>query len=399
MTVLLTGVGLLGSVLGLRATIAHFAGWELGLVMSGYFTGFIVGSFLCPVLVRRVGPIRTFAALAAIAASAALAHALSINPWSWLALRIVTGTAMVGLYLVTESWLNAALPRAYRVQIFGLYVMLTLTAMAAGQLLFMVVPPTGSALFLVAGMLIAIGLVPVTATRLHQPEAVSAPQLPPWRLLRRAPFAITATFLSGLVTGAFWGLGAAFATRVGLKPSGVGAFVACAISGGVLAQWPLGRLSNRLGRRPVLIGAAAAGAVFALLLAAAVRGPEWMLLGCAFAFGAMALCLYALAVAHMNDLLEPTEVLSATRGLLLSTGVGSALGPLIAGSLFDVLGTRGLPYYFSMVLGALALFGILRSFQRAAPAPSEQGEFVPLVRTSRVALEVASEQRDERTPV
>ena len=394
-TILLTGMGLLGSLLGMRATLAHFPGWELGLVMSGYFAGFIVGSFLCPVLIRRVGPIRTFAALAAVAASAALAHGLAVNPWSWLALRLITGTAMVGLYIVTESWLNASLPRHYRVQIFSFYAMLTLAAIGAGQFLFFALPPTGTTLFMVAGMLIVVGLIPVTATRLDQPAAVNAPHLPPLRLLKRAPFAVAATFLSGLASGAFWGLGAAFATRLGFSPGNVGAFVACAVTGGILAQWPLGRLSDRIGRRPVLIGAAAVGAAFALLLAATVRGPEWLILVFAFGFGSMALCLYALSVAHMNDLLEPHEVLSATQGLLLVTGVGSALGPLIAGTMFDVAGTRGLPWYLAAVLGVLALFGIVRSFQRRVPRPAEQSEFVAMVRTSQVGLVMAKTPREE----
>lgn len=389
-TLLVTGMGLLGSLLGVRATLAHFPGWELGLVMSGYFAGFVIGCFLCPVLIRRVGPIRTFAALAAIVASAALAYALAINPWSWLALRLITGTAMVGLYMVTESWLNATVPRGYRMQIFSFYVMLTLVAMAAGQLLFLAAPATGPTLFLIAGMLIVFGLVPVTATRLEQPALVSAPNLPPWRLVRRVPFAVVATFLSGLATGAFWGLGAAFATRIGLDPHDVGAFVICVIAGGVLAQWPLGRLSDRVGRRRVLICAAAVGTIFSLLLAAAVtHGTEWMLLIFAFGFGATALSLYALAVAHVNDLLEPYEVLAATQGLLLITGVGSACGPLIAGILLDVCGARGLPYCLAGALTVLTLFGILRSFQRAVPTPAEQGEFVPMVRTSQVGLEMA----------
>lgn len=390
-TILVTGMGLLSSVLGLRATLAHFPGWQLGLVMSGYFAGFVIGSFICPMLIRSVGHIRTFAGLAAILASAALAHALAINPWSWLALRLLSGIAMVGLYMVTESWLNATLPREQRVPVFGLYVMLTLVAMAAGQLPFLAVPVTGSTLFLFAGMLIVFGLVPVTITRLDQPGAVSMPNLPPWRLVRRAPFAMIATFLAGLVTGAFWGMGAAFATRIGLSPVGVGAFVAAVIGGGVIAQLPLGRLSNRMGRRPVLIGAALSGAVFALLMSMSIHGPVWLLLLFAFGFGAASLCLYALAVAHMNDLLDPEEVLAATQGLLLASGGGAALGPLIAGIMFDVVGARGLPYYQAAVLVLLAVIGILRSFQKVAPSLDEQGGFVPLFITSQGGLEVAEE--------
>lgn len=398
-TILITGMGLLGTLLGVRATMAHYPGWQLGLVMSAYFIGFVLGSFLCPLLIRRVGSIRAFATLAAIVASVTLAHALSINPWWWLALRLIAGTAMVGLYMVTESWLNASLPPMYRSRVFGFYVMLTLVAMAAGQLLLLAAPATGSTLFLIAGMLVILGLVPVTAMRLDQPELASAPHISPWRLMRRAPFALTAAFLSGLATGAFWGLGAAYAARIGLPPSEVGAFVASVIAGGVLAQLPLGRLSDRFGRRPVLIGAATAGAVFALLLAAATQSPPWLLLPFAFGFGAATLSLYALAVAHTNDLLQSHEVLAATQGLLLTVGLGSACGPLIGGVMFDFFGARGLPYYLAAVLSVLVVFGILRSFQRVAPALAEQGEFVPMVRTSQVGLEMAvGNSQDDTEP-
>ncbi|HYW75665.1 MAG TPA: MFS transporter, partial [Gammaproteobacteria bacterium] len=239
--------------------------------------------------------------------------------------------------------------------------------------------------------LIVFGLVPVTITRLDQPGAVNTPNLPPWRLVRRAPFAMIATFLAGMVTGSFWGMGAAFATRIGLSPVGVGAFVASVIGGGVIAQLPLGRLSNRMGRRPVLIGAALSGAAFALLMSMSIHGPVWLLLLFAFGFGAASLCLYALAVAHMNDLLDPEEVLAATQGLLLASGGGAALGPLIAGIMFDVVGARGLPYYQAAVLVLLAVIGILRSFQKVAPSLDEQGGFVPLFITSQGGLEVAEE--------
>lgn len=397
-TILLVVMDLLSSLLGVRATLAHYPGWQLGLVMSAYFFGYVLGSFVCPLLIQRVGSIRAFATFAAIVASVTLAHALSINPWWWLVLRLIAGVAMVGIYMVTESWLNASLPRAYRVSVSGFYITLTLVAMAAGQLLLMAAPVTGSTLFLIAGMLVVLGLVPVTATRLAQPTLGSAPQLSPWRLMQYAPFALTATFLSGLATGAFWGLGAAFASRIGLSPTGDGAFVASVIAGGVLAQWPLGRLSDRVGRRPVLIGAATSGVVFALLLAAATQSPPW-LLPFAFGLGATTLSLYAPAVAHTNDLLQPHEVLAATKALLLSVGLGSAFGPLIGGLMFDSFGARGLPYYLAAVLSVLALLGILRSFQRVAPALAEQGDFIPMVHTSQVGLEMAvASSQDEMPP-
>lgn len=393
-TILLSGMGLLGSLLGLRATLAHFEGWELGLVMSGYYAGYIIGTFSCPTLIRRVGPIRSFAAFAAVAAGTTLAHGLTINPWSWLVLRLIGGTAMVGLFIITESWLNAKLARAWRVQMFSLYATLTLVAMAAGQFLLFAQPADNAALFLIAGILVIAGLIPVTATSLNEPEAISAPRLPSLSLLARAPFAIAGTFFAGLLTGAFWGLAAAFATRLGLTPGQAGAFVACATAGGVVTLWPLGRLSDRAGRRPVIVISSCIGAVLALLLSLAASIPMWLLFVFAFGFGAMAFGLYALSVAYMNDRVDPHEVLPATQVLLLSTGIGSMFGPLIAGAMFDAAGTRGLPWYFAIVLGALALAGVLSLRRQPRLAAEEHGRFVSMVRTSQVGLEMAEEPRN-----
>jgi MFS family permease len=275
--------------------------------------------------------------------------------------------------------------------------MLTLVAVAAGQFLLFAASSIGATLFLIAGMVIVTGLIPVTASRLVQPSEIGAPQRLPLHLLRRAPFAMIGTFLAGLTTGAFWGLAAAFAERLGFAPGRVGVFVACVIAGGVIAQWPLGRLSDRIGRRLVIVGAAGIGAVFALLLATATGGPEWLLFIFGFGFGAMALCLYALSVAKMNDQLEPHEVLSATRGLLLSSGLGSMFGPLIGGVMFDLAGPRGLPWYLAVVLGILALSGILHSRWMPDPTIEEQSEFVSMECTSQVGLEIAEDPRNRET--
>ncbi|HEY9148340.1 MAG TPA: MFS transporter, partial [Gammaproteobacteria bacterium] len=174
---LLVGIGLQGTLLALRANLEGFAVTITGLMMSAYFLGFIVGTFLCPKLIRGVGHIRAFSAFAAITAAAAIAHGMVIEPWLWSVLRIITGTCMVGIYMVIESWLNAMAPNEQRGRFFAVYTIITLLAMALGQYLILVAEIGGYQLFSLTALLVALAVVPVALTRILQPASVVAPPL------------------------------------------------------------------------------------------------------------------------------------------------------------------------------------------------------------------------------
>ena len=103
---IMLGNGLQGSLLGVRAELEGFPTAVTGLVMTGYYAGFLVGSTVVPRLVTRVGHIRVFAALASLASAAVLVHSIFVDPVSWTLMRLVSGFCYAGLYVVAESWLN-----------------------------------------------------------------------------------------------------------------------------------------------------------------------------------------------------------------------------------------------------------------------------------------------------
>jgi MFS family permease len=398
MGILLGGNGLLGTLLGVRAGVEGFTDTATGGVMSAYFLAFIFGTFVCPPVIRRVGHIRAFAAMGAVASAVAIAHVLLVNPWVWGVLRAVNGISMVGLFMVMESWLNALAPNERRGRIFAAYTTVNLVAMAAGQSLLATSNVSGFTLFGLVAILYSLALVPVALTNVREPAPVDVPHLHLRGLYSVSPLGFVGTMVAGLSQGAFWGMGAVFAHGIGMSASGVAAFMTATIIGGALLQWPIGRLSDRYDRRIVLVFVCFAAAACALVAFRVANLSSPALLASTFLYGGFAFSVYSLTVSHVNDHLQPVQVLGATSGLLLIYGIGAAAAPAVIGVLMEALGPRSLLTYFAATQLSLALFGIYRMWVRAAVPAEAQGAFVPMVRTSQVALEMDPRAEVEPEP-
>jgi MFS family permease len=387
---LLAGSGLLGTLLAVRGGLEGFDDRTLGLVMSGYFAGFFLGTFAAPGLIRRTGHVRAFAFYIGVCAIAVLLHALWVTPWGWFLLRLVTGAALVGLYTVIESWLNGQTEPQHRSGVFAVYMAINLAALAGGQLLLGLGLDRGFALFSLVAILICAAALPVMLTRLAQPSFPVTPRLGLRRLYRIAPAACLSAGLSGIAMGAFWGLGAVYAGQLELGRQGIAWFMVATIAGGALLQWPLGRLSDRLDRRVGLLLTCAAAGALALLALPAAHYPHGLVFALFFAYGGMAFAIYPMSVAHMLDTLPQEELLSGCSSLLLVHGIGAAFGPALAGVAMSQFGSAALPAFFALVLLALAAFLLLRI--RRYPRPRAQSSaFHPMLRTTPGVLELLPE--------
>ncbi len=390
---LLGGNGLLGTLLAVRSQTEGWSERTTGLVMSGYFVGFFLGTFTAPPLIRRVGHIRAFAFHAALAAAAVLVFPLWADPVAWMVLRIVTGMALVGLCTVIESWLNAQAAPAHRSRVFGVYMVVSLLALAAGQLLLDLQPPRSPVLFSVVAILFALAILPVSLTRLSPPPITTAPRPRILDICRAAPSAAAGALLAGMALGAFWGMGAVYAGALGLDRAGIGLFMAATIVGGAALQLPIGRLSDRGDRRSMLAAVAALGAAtagFALRFDAEAHTGVHAVF---FLFGGLAFALYPLAVAHLLDRLPAEQLLAGCSALLLLNGIGAAVGPAVAGLVMERWGAAALPVFFAITLTLLALVAggrrLLKARHLLRPA-----SFHPMVRTTPVALELLPEISD-----
>lgn len=392
---LLLGNGLLNTLLTLRGVAEGYSTGLLGLLMSGYFVGYLLGTWLTVPLIRRIGHIRAFACCAASGAIVALLHLILVDPWVWMALRVVYGIVLVTLYMVIESWLNARVSGDSRGRVFAVYMAVNLGALALAQQLLNLASPLEFLLFALAGILICAALLPVTLTRQAQPTLPDTPPTELRQLARIAPLSVTASGLSGLALGAFWGLAPVYASQSGFDAAGVGLLMGVTILGGAVLQWPIGRYSDSHDRSKVMLCVVVLAALVALAISLLPVGN--LLLGAFFLWGGLAFSIYSIAVARMVDQLHPDEILSGCSGLLLVNGLGSACGPLLAGLAMHLLGPRGLPLYCAAVLGLLALYTFHR-LRRVSDLLSEpHAQFTPMLRTSHTVLELMPEAPESAT--
>lgn len=389
------GIGLLGTLLVLRAALEEFSLTMTGIMMSAYFLGFIIGTFLCPRMIRVFGHIRAFSAFAAVMAAAAVSHGLLIDPWFWIVLRILTGLCMVGLYMVIESWLTTIAPRNERGRFLAVYTMTTLMTMALGQYLILVDEISGYRLFSITTLLIALAVVPIALTPITQPVPVTAPSIHLKKLFLLSPLGVTGSLVSGINTGAFWGMGALFAQRVGMTESGIALFMSLTVVGGILLQWPIGLFSDRYDRRHVLVTVSLANAAFAVFAWIATDISLLLLIAVSMGYGGFTFSLYAISVAHVNDHLEPEYILESSRNMLLVYGAGAVIGPTIASIFMQQVGPGSLMLFLATTLILLGMLGLYR-LRYASNIPfEEQMDYAPMVRTSPVAFELDTRLDEE----
>jgi MFS family permease len=389
---LLMGVGLLHTHIALQGRELGFSVAMIGVLTSAYYAGFLIGTYTIPRLTHRIGHIRTFAFCTALVTLVVLVQALDPAYGVWLVLRVFQGLLLVGLYAIIESWLNASAEPAHRSSVFAIYMMVNLGASAVAQQ-FLRIRGEGFVLFCGVAILFCAASLPLVLTRQPQPHIRSVPQVQIRRLFRLAPTALVSALFSGLALGAFWGLLPVYAVASGLGLGGVGTYMSVAIAGGVILQWPLGRFSDRIDRRLALslISATAALAALINLFLPNAGGAAAMIV--IFAFGGLSFTLYPIAVAHLVDYLHRDELLSASSTVLLVNGIGSAVGPLLAGALMTLLSPKLLFVWFTVLDGVLATYAFYRFTHRKREVTPDDN-FVPLVNTGPSSLDMHSNATD-----
>ncbi|MDE3060372.1 MAG: MFS transporter [Pseudomonadota bacterium] len=405
-SILCLGHGLQSVLLPARADLMHFSGVLIGGLMSSYYVGFIAGTFVCPWLIARVGHIRVFAAAAAGASAIMLAHSLTLHPLAWLLLRAIYGLCLVHLYTVMESWLNRIVDQDTRGRILSVYMIINFISMSLGQMLFFLAPADGFELFAISSMLLSLALVPLILSRIEQPTPIEAPQtLGVRRLLAISPLSVAGALAAGLMGSAYWGLTAAYVINLGFPPHDAAWFMAAGLMGGLLTQWPLGALSDRIGRRQVIMLASALvlSASLALALTAlwsspsATFGMGWLLVW-SMLFGAGLHPLYSLCIAHANDFVGPEYFVRASVGLQLIQSVGAIIGPLAAGAMIHAAGQSMLFFYLALLAGALILYDLARIAKGRMPAFTKPFRLLTRTGLLAVMMDPRYRRRKEQPP-
>jgi len=374
-SMLLMGNGLQGTLLPVRANMEAFGALEIGILGAAYFAGFVLGCVRGPALVARAGHIRVFLAMVSVASAVALLHAIVVVPALWWVLRAITGFCFAILYIVIESWLNESATNRTRGTIFSVYTVINLTVVTMGQMMLTFADPAAFPLFALASILVSLAAVPVAFTRAASPPPIAVVRLRLGRLYAISPVGVMGCFAVGLANGSFWSLGAVFAQNRGLDTAGIGLFMSAVVIGGAIAQWPLGRLSDRIDRRLVVVASSVVAVAAAVAMSLVPADNPMLTLAFGMAFGAGAFPIYALAVAHANDFAESGDFVEVSSGLLLTYGLGAAIGPLLASALHEASPMPTLFVFTALVHVGLIVFVAWRMTQRAPPPEQDRIEF------------------------
>jgi len=400
---LLLGVGFLISGHGLQLTLiplrAAADGWtefQIGAVGSAYYIGFVAGCFGAPFVILRAGHIRAFTAMVSLTAATMAAHPLWVAFLPWFVFRLIIGASLAGLYMIIESWLNDRATNATRGLIMSAYIVVNFVAITIGQLTVTLYPPTEFSLFAIATMAIAIATIPVALTRSAQPAPITLVRFRPAALYRSSPVGVVGVTLIGVANGSFWSLGAVSVVGAGLTAAEAAIFMSIATAGGALMQWPVGRLSDRVDRRIVLMSLLAAAALVGLALAF-LPLPHGGLLFLALLFGMATLPTYSIAAAHAYDHAAPGTYVETAAGILLTNASGAIVGPLLAATLMEQAGTSTLFLFTAIAQTSLAVFAFTRLAKRAAPATADKTEF-DLAATAPLGGVMSPEPLDPNDP-
>ena len=393
MGLLMVGNGLQGTLLGVRGAIEGFTTFQMSFVMSAYFIGFLGGSRMAPDLIRRVGHVRVFAALASFISAVMIMYPAFTNPIAWFAGRVIIGFCFSGVYVTAESWLNNAADHQNRGKALSLYMIVQMVGIVSAQGLLLVGDPSGYETFVLASVLISISFAPILLSISPTPAFDTAKPMSLRRIMEISPLGCVGMFLLGGVFSAQFGMSAVYGAEAGLSLGQISAFVASFYIGALVLQFPLGWLSDRTDRRVLIMAVAALGGV-ASLSGMMLGGSFPLLLAAAFVIGGMTNPLYSLLIAHTNDYLDHDDMAAAAGGLVFINGLGAISGPLLTGWLMGkgVLGPSGFFLFMAVLLLLLGLYAAYRATQRPAIPSDDTGTLSPMYATgSPMAAEWAQE--------
>ncbi|MEM8760643.1 MAG: MFS transporter, partial [Pseudomonadota bacterium] len=375
MSLLMVGNGMQGTLLGIRGEIEGFSTFEMSIVMSAYFLGFLGGSRMAPGMIRRVGHVRVFAALASLISAVMILYPTVTEVWLWTLGRVLIGFCFSAVYVTAESWLNNAATNENRGQALSLYMIVQTAGIVLSQALLLTADPSGYVLFVIPSILVSIAITPILLSISPTPAFETTKPMSLRELAGYSPLGCVGMFLLGGVFSAQFGMASVYGAKAGLSVAQISTFVAMFFVGAVLLQYPIGWISDRMDRRFLILIVSAIG-VGGSFLGMVLGGQFTLLLVSAFVVGGMSNPLYSLLIAHTNDFLQHEDMAAASGGLIFINGLGAILGPIITGYMMDIVGPGGFYLFTGILFAALVLYAAYRSTVRKSIPVDETGAYV-----------------------
>ena len=366
---LMVGNGVQGSLLGIRGALEGFTTFELSVVMSAYFLGFLGGSQLAPQMIRKVGHVRVFAAMGSLISAVLVLYPLLLDWQVWAVMRVIIGFSFSCIYVTAESWLNNTATNDTRGQALSAYMIVQMLGIIASQGLLAIGDPGGFALFIIPSVLVSLAFMPILLADTPAPTFDSIKPMSFSRLFRISPLGCAGMLLTGGIFSAMFGMAAVWGAKSALTIGQIAAYGAALYIGGLMLQYPIGWASDKMDRRALVLWMSAAGAVV-MAVATAVTLPFNLILIVALLLGGIINPLYSLLIAHTNDFLGKEDMPAASAGLIFLNGFGAIFGPLVTGWIMGQVGPGGYFLFIGVLFAALAGYAGWRMTRRAGPAAS-----------------------------
>jgi len=393
--------GLNGLILPVRGAIEGFSSFSLGLLGTGWAGGFILGCLIVPRFVRRVGHIRAFGAMTALAGVSILLSLLIMNVWIWIPLRALAGFCFAGAAQIVESWLNEGSDPASRGQVFGLYAMVNLASTTAGQMVLPLGDPATELFFVLGAVFYAIALIPTALYASHAPAPLSEARLDIRKLWANSPIAVVGITLVGVANSCFGTLAAVYGAQTNMSVTAIAIFVSVTLLAGAVAQIPVGATSDRFDRRVVVIALSLGAIMTSAYFIVMTPRDLWVVFAAGAVLGMFIHTMYPVLVSHANDHDVDGAFLQTSGGLLLMFGIGSIIGPVFGGIVMSASGPDGM--FITLILShlALACYGLWRMMRRSGVPTDMRHDFepIPVARLSTqqtLALDPRADHSDEQ---
>jgi MFS family permease len=371
------GVGPLDALSGIAL---EFSTQQIGLLGSSHFIGFFIGCWWAPRLMGSVGHSRAFAAFTAAGAIGLLAHMLVINPYAWAVMRIASGLCVAGCYTVIEAWLQSKVTNETRGRAMGTYRVVDMSGSLAAQMMIGVLAPASYVSYNLLAILCCAALLPLTLTKLSQPETPKAPRLRPRLAFERSPLAAAGVVVAALSAASFRMVGPLYGQEIGLNVSQIAWFLAAFVLGGALAQYPVGWIADRFDRRWVLIWLSIAAMLSCGVTVLSTGFGTSGIMITAFLFGLTSFPIFSVATAHAHDFAKDSERVELSAALMFFYALGAIAAPYLASVLITAFGPSALFALIALGHALLIIFGLTRMLAR--PAPLDKTSYVYAPRTS-----------------
>ena len=391
MMLLMAGNGLQGSLLGIRGAVEGFSPTVMSYVMSGYFLGFLGGSYMAPTMIRRVGHVRVFAALASLISAIFILFAAIPDPIAWTVMRIVVGFCFAGVYVVAESWLNDAANNETRGQALSAYVIVQMVGIVSAQVMLNFADVSGYTLFVVMSVLVSVSFMPILLSVTPAPVFHASKRMSISELYKVSPLGCVGIFLMGGIFAALFGMPAVYGTERGMTVTEISIFIGLIYLGGMVWQYPVGWISDKVDRRKLIIALTGFGGA-AMLAGLPFTDNRIVLYVLAFIVGGVANPMYSLLIAYTNDYLEPDDMASASGGLIFLNGVGAIGSPLLIGWMMTNFGADSFFVFLAVLLVSITVYAAYRITRREAIPVEETSAYATVLpQASPVAVELAQE--------